>query len=46
MNFCRNCGKPIDDDKGLCPDCEGEDMDDFATMIINSPFNPMEEEGC
>lgn len=45
MTKCRHCGKESDDldENGLCPDCADEEkreMDDFATMIINSPFNP------
>ena len=49
---CKKCGKEcLDlDSDGLCPDCadedsddeemSGEEMDDFATCIINSHLNP------
>jgi Zn finger protein HypA/HybF involved in hydrogenase expression len=46
MVRCRNCGKEVEevDEDGLCEECSDEwsdeEMDDFATMIINSPFNP------
>jgi len=51
MVRCRKCGKEVDevDEEGYCEDCSeeedndewsGEEMDDFATMIINSPLNP------
>jgi rRNA maturation endonuclease Nob1 len=48
MVRCRGCGQEVDevDEDGFCEDCSeddelsGEEMDDFATCIINSPFNP------
>lgn len=50
MVRCRGCGQEVEevDEDGFCEDCSedddeemsGEEMDDFATCIINSPFNP------
>lgn len=38
MNTCQNCGceLPDDWDGDYCSDC----MDELATFIIHSPFNP------
>ena len=40
MKYCTECGKELEDDwpNDMCDEC----MDDFATCVINSPFNPME----
>ena len=52
MVRCRKCGKEVldIDEEGYCEDCSeededdeemtGEEMDDFATCIMNSPLNP------
>jgi uncharacterized membrane protein YvbJ len=38
--FCENCGKLLNkDEKVYCKDCE-LDMDDLASNITFSPFNP------
>ena len=38
MKKCTECGKELEDNypHEMCEEC----MDNFATMIINSPFNP------